>query len=114
MARFLQPGFCHFRTERPTDGAHASPHRASAHYVEHYSFHSTGAAVRWSFFECFAIAAAGLPCSGSAASPNPLTMPNTAGMTVRVCRVDAIMPPILRPAVRLMISQPVPEVHMNG
>src|SRR2546429_5143428 len=112
MARFLQPGFCHFRTERPTDGAHASPHRASAHYVEHYSFHSTGAAVRWSFFECFAIAAAGLPCSGSAASPNPLTMPNTAGKGKNGRRGGRNNAPIHRATVGLQNSPAASVLHI--
>ncbi len=70
--------------------------------------------MRWSFFGCFAVAAAGLPCRGSVANPNPLTMPNTAGITISVSSVDEIMPPIIGTAIRCVISEPVPVLHMIG
>ena len=37
-----------------------------------------------------------------------------AGMTISVNKVDEIMPPIIGTAIRCMISDPVPVLHMIG
>src|SRR6266702_5389338 len=47
-------------------------------------------------------------------SPKPFTNPKIAGITISVSSVDEIMPPIMGTAMRCMISDPVPLLHMIG
>ena len=47
-------------------------------------------------------------------SRNPFTSPKIAGITISVSSVDEIMPPIIGTAMRCMISEPVPVLHMIG
>ena len=44
----------------------------------------------------------------------PLTRPKIAGITISVSSVEEIMPPIIGTAMRCMISEPVPVLHMIG
>jgi len=46
--------------------------------------------------------------------PKLLTSPKIAGITIKVSGVDEIMPPIMGTAMRCMISDPVPVLHMIG
>jgi len=43
-----------------------------------------------------------------------LTSPKIAGITTKVSKADEIMPPIIGTAMRCMISEPVPLLHMIG
>jgi hypothetical protein len=43
----------------------------------------------------------------------PLTKPKIAGMTISVSSVEEIMPPIISTAMRCIISEPVPVLHMR-
>ncbi len=47
-------------------------------------------------------------------SRQPFTSPNTAGITISVSSVEDTMPPIIGTAMRCMISEPVPLLHMIG
>jgi hypothetical protein len=44
----------------------------------------------------------------------PFTKPKIAGITINVSSVEEIMPPIIGTAMRCMISEPVPVLHMIG
>jgi len=43
-----------------------------------------------------------------------LTQPKIAGITISVSSVDETIPPIIGTAMRCMISEPVPALHMIG
>src|SRR5262245_37578794 len=47
-------------------------------------------------------------------SPLPRTSPKIAGITISVSTVDDTIPPIIGTAMRCMISEPAPELHMIG
>ena len=47
-------------------------------------------------------------------SPRPFTKPKIAGITTSVSSVDDVMPPIIGTAMRCMISDPAPVLHMIG
>jgi hypothetical protein len=49
-----------------------------------------------------------LPKSSSFPNRKPFTSPKIAGITIRVSKVDEIMPPIIGTAMRCMISEPAP------
>ena len=43
-----------------------------------------------------------------------MTKPKIAGITISVSSVDETIPPIIGTAMRCMISEPVPALHMIG
>jgi hypothetical protein len=43
----------------------------------------------------------------------PLTNPKIAGITISVSSIDETIPPMIGTAMRCMISEPVPVLHMR-
>src|SRR5206468_6788289 len=65
--------------------------------------HPAGSATRGTSSDGLTATAGRWPSLGSPDIPNPLTMPNTAGITISVSSVEEIMPPIIGTAMRCIL-----------
>src|SRR3954465_6009807 len=78
---------------------HASPHPAGSSKRNTVGFVTSGA--------CPLVLSSG-------GKRKPLTSAKIAGITTNVSSVDESVPPIIGPAMRCMISDPAPVLHMIG